>query len=136
MALKVLGVLSPPSSPQKGKDDLYEWSAVISRYLNDFLYALEETVDALVAESITATELSSGLFSTVTGTANVAIDSAAVVTFTITAGHTPIAVARCTALLWTVHTATVTTSQVTVIATNRTLSTAGVTVYVDYFPAI
>ena len=143
MAIKVLGLLSPPRGPEK-EEDLRAWNTVLVRYLNDFIYALEETLDALIAGSVGTTELadsavttiklSSGAFSTVTGTANVAIDSAAVVTFTVTAGHTPMVTARCTALLWMVHVATVSTAQVTVIATNRTLSTAGVTVYIDYFP--
>ena len=134
MAIKALGLISPPRGP-KSQEEVVGWCQGFTKYMNEFLYSLEETIDAVIAGSITTTELASAAFSTVTGTANVAIDSAAVVTFTVTAGHRPIVTARCTALLWFVHVATATTSQVEIIATNKTLSTAGVTVYVDYFPA-
>ena len=144
MAIKALGLISPPRGP-KSQEEVVEWCQGFTKYMNEFLYSLEETIDAVIAGSIGTTELTdsgvtavkiaSGAFSTVTGTANVAIDSAAVVTFTISAAHAPLVISRCTALLWTVHVATTTTSQVEVIVANRTLSTAGVTVYVDYFPA-
>lgn len=134
MAIQNLGIPPPPHPPKKETNvkELQEWDVLIVRYLGDFIYALEETLD-LGPGTVTAAKIAATAYTTLTETANIAIASAAVITFTVTAEHwVRVVTARCTALLWHVHVATVSTSQVEVIATNNTISTSGVTIYIDF----
>ena len=211
MAIKALGLISPPRGP-KDQKEVVEWCQGFTKYMNEFLYSLEETIDAVVAASVTETELAdSGVTSakiadsavtsveiadgtiatidlansavttviiansavtaakiadgtltsaeygvtsiyssalqdgsvttikrqaitTLTATANIGVNTAAVVSFTVTEARTPLVTPRCTALTHTIYTATVSTSLVEVIVRNHDLLvTAGVTVYIDFW---